>query len=335
MIRVQLPAQDRDAVDAEFRRTADRKLRDRLQIALMADRGRRPADIAADLGISTRTVPRWLNAYHEHGPDGLRPRTAKGAAPNVPDRLAAEVRRWVLDGPAAGGRDRANRTYAELADHLFRTHGGAAGRPAVLWFGRRRGVRVCRPTCPFRRADPSSTLGVKGRRPVVGTRDGKPRRYVFAVVHVATAAAHANTLEGRKDAKAKTGRSKTRRMQDEFAAHLRPVGRVYPADRHRRVMLVIDNAPWHRGRASDAALADHPHLAFYRLPSHSPRLNPTEQFRKKLRRRATHNRLFDTPADRKRSIRNSRCYFQTVRRRMASLVNNCFPAQSATVSPNS
>ena len=53
MIRVQLPARDREALDAEFRRTADRKLRDRVQIVLMADRGRRPAAIAA---VSTRAL---------------------------------------------------------------------------------------------------------------------------------------------------------------------------------------------------------------------------------------------------------------------------------------
>jgi transposase len=101
MIRVQLPAPDRDRVDAEFRSTSDRKYRDRLQIVLMADRGRRPAEIAADLGISTRTVPRWLNAYLDRGLDGLRPRKAKGADPKVPARLADEVKRWVVGGPAA------------------------------------------------------------------------------------------------------------------------------------------------------------------------------------------------------------------------------------------
>lgn len=181
----------------------------------------------------------------------------------------------------------------------------------------------------------TATLGVKGHRPVVGTKDCKHLLYVFAVVNVVTAALHANALDSPKDAKAKSGRSKTRRMQDAFAAHLRHVARAYPADRHKRVVLVIDNAPWHRGKAIDAALADHPHLAFYRLPSYSPSLNPIERFWRVLRRRATHNRLFDTPADLKRSIRNSLCYFQTVRRRMASLVNNCFPVQNTTASTNS
>lgn len=182
----------------------------------------------------------------------------------------------------------------------------------------------------------AATLGVKGHRPVVGTRDNKHLLYVFAVVNVVNAALHANTLDSPKDAKRKTGQSKTRRMQAAFAAHLRHVARVYPAAAHPRVILVIDNAPWHRGGPIDEAMADHPHLEFYRLPSYSPSLNPVERFWKKLRRRATHNRLFDAPADLKRSVRNSLCYFQTMRGRVASLVSGCYPVlQNATALPNS
>ena len=40
----------------------DRKHLDRLQIVRLAHRGRRHPDIAADLGITPRTVQRWLNA---------------------------------------------------------------------------------------------------------------------------------------------------------------------------------------------------------------------------------------------------------------------------------
>ena len=42
---------------------------------------------------------------------------------------------------------------------------------------------------------------------------------------------------------------------------------------------------------------------------------------KLLRRRATHNRLFDTLADPKNSIRNSLCYFQTVKERIKTMLN--------------
>lgn len=137
---------------------------------------------------------------------------------------------------------------------------------------------------------PCATLGVKGHRPVVGTRDGKDLLCVFAVVNLVTAAVHANTLERPKDAQKKTGLSKTRRMQEAFAAHLRHVGRVYPRGKHPRVVPVIDNAPWHRGQPIDRALADNPHLGFRRLPSDSPPLNPIERFWEKLRRRAPQNR---------------------------------------------
>jgi len=166
----------------------------------------------------------------------------------------------------------------------------------------------------------AATLGVKGHRPTVGTRDRKDLLCASAVVNLVTAAVHANTLESPKDAKKKTGRGKTRRMQGAFAAHLRHVGRVYPADKHKRVVLPIDNAPRHRGRPIDEARRENPHLEFRRLPSYSPQLNPVARFWKKPRRRATHNRVFDRLADLRASLRASLSYFQTVRHKVKSVI---------------
>jgi DDE superfamily endonuclease len=166
----------------------------------------------------------------------------------------------------------------------------------------------------------AATLGVTGHRPTVGTRDCKDLLDVFAVVNLVTAAVHANTLESPKYAKTRTGLSKTRRMQEAFADHLRHVGRMYPRETHKRVVILIDNAPWHRGKRIDAALADNPHREFKRFPSDSPQLNPVERFWKKLRRRATHNRLFATLADLKTSLRASLCDFQTVRHKVKSII---------------
>jgi hypothetical protein len=50
-----------------------------------------------------------------------------------------------------------------------------------------------------------------------------------------------------------------------------------------------------------------------------------ERFWKLLRRRATHNRLFDTVADLRRSMRASLCYFQTVRQRLRAPIARCDP----------
>jgi transposase len=167
----------------------------------------------------------------------------------------------------------------------------------------------------------AATLGVKGHRPLVGTRDCKDVLYVFAVLNLIAGAVHANTLESLQASNREATDGKTRRMQRAFADHLRHVGRVHPQGLFGRVVLTIDNAPWHRGSLIDEAMREDPHLEFYRLPSYSPSLNVIERFWKKLRRRATHNRLFDTIADLKESVRNSLRYFQTVRQRLLTLIN--------------
>jgi len=166
-----------------------------------------------------------------------------------------------------------------------------------------------------------ATLGVKGHRPVVGTRDCKDVLYVFAVMNLISGVIHANTLESLQAANRTSKESKTKRMQRAFADHLRHVGRMYPQGRFARVVLLIDNAPWHRGKPIDEAMAENAHLEFKRLPSYSPQLNPIERFWKVLRRRATHNRLFDAIADLKKSVRASLSYFQTVRQRVLTLIN--------------
>ena len=165
-----------------------------------------------------------------------------------------------------------------------------------------------------------ATLGVKGHRPRVGTRDCKDVLSVFAVMDLISGVLHTNTLESLQAAHRKTGESKTRRMQRAFADHLRHVGRMYPADQFARVVLLIDNAPWHRGKPIDEAMAENRHLEFKRLPSYSPQLNPIERSWKVLRRRATHNRLFDTIADLKKSVRANLSDFQTVRQRVLTLI---------------
>jgi hypothetical protein len=176
-----------------------------------------------------------------------------------------------------------------------------------------------------------AALGVKGHRPIVGTWDCKDLVYVFGVVNLTTAAVHASLVDSPKNAKARTGLGKTRRLQAAFAAHLRHVGRVYPAAAHPRVVLLIDNAPWHAGEPVRQALADNPHLELKRLPAYSPQLNPIERFWRVLRRRATHNRLFDSAADLRRSLRNSLSYFQTVRGRVRTLLDGRKPKRTVSL----
>ena len=155
MIRIQLSFAEAQRLERAFRSATDAKLRDRLNVIRLAQRGRKRQDIADQLGMSTRSVQRWLNAYLERGPDGLAPRKAQGAPPKIPAALAEELRRWVIEGPAAQGLDRANWTHAELAEHLFRRHGVRTSRSAVQRLCRKLGVLPYRPTYRYLRGDPA------------------------------------------------------------------------------------------------------------------------------------------------------------------------------------
>tara|TARA_B100001179_G_C18586802_1_gene402587 strand:+ start:23 stop:448 length:426 start_codon:yes stop_codon:yes gene_type:complete len=108
-----------------------------------------------------------------------------------------------------------------------------------------------------------TTLGVKGQRPVVATWDDKELVYAFAAQEVVEGRLTTRLLDSPARAKATTGKSKTRRLQEAFASHLRDIARRYLRQWYSRVVVIIDNAPWRRGRLMTAVLEAHPHLERY------------------------------------------------------------------------
>ena len=127
MIRIRLPEAEAEELEARFRSTTDRKLRDRLQIVLMAHRGRPRREIAEDLGIHRIGVTRRLNAYCDRGLDGLLPRKAPGGTPRIPAARAPEQ--------AGGADDRQRALASRAADRR-----GFAGEPAP-------GILACSTAC--------------------------------------------------------------------------------------------------------------------------------------------------------------------------------------------
>jgi transposase len=161
VIRIQLPTVEVERLESEFCATTDRKLRDRLQIVLLAHKGRKRQDIAADLCVNRRTVQRWLNAFLEFGLPGLAPRKAPGKTGNIPAQMADELKAWVIAGPAGVGLDRANWTYEELADHLLKAKGIKTSKSAVQRFCAKIDIRPYRPTYRYLRGDPAKQQKAK------------------------------------------------------------------------------------------------------------------------------------------------------------------------------
>ena len=161
MIRIRLPEGEAQRLDLAYRQQTDPKYRDRIQIVRLASRDRPHQEIASDLAITPRTVQRWLNAYLERGLEGLRPRKAPGAPGKIPATLADEIKRWVIEGPAKQGLDRANWTHEELADHLYKTHGIQTSRSAMQRFCAQIDIRLYRPSYRYLRGQPEKQAQAK------------------------------------------------------------------------------------------------------------------------------------------------------------------------------
>jgi DDE superfamily endonuclease len=168
-----------------------------------------------------------------------------------------------------------------------------------------------------------TTLGLKGHRPVVGNLDCHDLVYVFGALNLVTGHLTTRIVEHRRVPKKQPKPpSRQRRLQEAFARHVRDIARAYPAEQYPRVVLVIDNAPWHKGALISAVLKELPQLELYRLPSYSPQLQVIERFWRVLRRRATHNRFFTTVGALQQALRNSLRYYQTLRHRVLSVIQS-------------
>jgi transposase len=79
-----------------------------------------------------------------------------------------------------------------------------------------------------------------------------------------------------------------------------------------KVILIIDNGPCHNLDAEGKAWlhANRHRIELHRLPPYSPELNPIEGVCKATRRRATHNRYFDTPKERDAALVKTFVAFQ-------------------------
>jgi putative transposase len=117
MIRIQLDQKTRDELQQMRREGLPAKVRDRLEMVLLADAGWTPARIAEHLGYGYRTALNVLNDFRDRGRDALVIRR-RGPAPDVArrDHVAGRLRDLL-------GQDR-TWTSAQLAEAL-RRHGVA------------------------------------------------------------------------------------------------------------------------------------------------------------------------------------------------------------------
>ena len=111
-------------------------------------------DVAAFLGVTERTISRWITAYRNRGHDGLAARPHPGPAPRLSPDQEQEVLSWLAHKPSTFGFATELWTAPRLA-HLIEQRLGVRYHPRYLneWLTRR-GIRPQKPERPSKDQDP-------------------------------------------------------------------------------------------------------------------------------------------------------------------------------------
>jgi transposase len=108
--------QARSAKPVRARRDFEALAQRRLRAAEMFERGKRQADVAAELGVSAQTASRWHRAWQEKGRGGLAGAGRAGRRRKLSDGQLAQVEAALEAGPKANGFPTEMWTLARVAE---------------------------------------------------------------------------------------------------------------------------------------------------------------------------------------------------------------------------
>jgi transposase len=314
------PAQDA-ALKHLYRRTDNADVRSRCQMILLSAQGHSAVEIAELTFFDQDTVLFWFERYEADGLDGLQDRPRSGRPPKMTGPSRDDLQQAVDQDPREAGHPFSVWTCGDLAHYLAQKgHLRVAGE-TIRRHLRALGFRIVRPVLSISSPDPDydakverlEELRAQARRGeiillyedevdlnllpgIIGcwTRRGQQRRirtpgqnqkrYGFGAVNFITG--QVTRLIGE------------RKNSDHFCALVEQVVEQYgPGEtwRGRKIALVVDNYIIHRSKKTNAVLARYAdRLTVVALPTYSPKLNLIELLWKHLRRKVTHNHLFES-----------------------------------------
>ncbi len=103
-------------------RKVEARLRDRAHICWLAHQGRRVAEISATVGVSHRSVRRWIHRFTAEGLAGLTDAPRRGRPPTYTAEEVGTVVATSLTPPDALGLPFGSWTLDRLVTYLQETH---------------------------------------------------------------------------------------------------------------------------------------------------------------------------------------------------------------------
>jgi len=318
---VQLTPAQHNALKQLYRRTDSADVRSRCQMILLSGQGHTAAEIAELTFFDQDTVLFWFDRYETEGLVGLQDRPRSGRPPKMTGPSRDDLEQAADQDPREAGCPFSVWTCDDLAHFLVQK-----GHLRVVGETIRRhlwdlGFRVVRPVLSINSPDPDYDAKVErleelkaqaGRGEIIllfedevdlhllpgiigcWTRRGQQRkiptpgqnqkRYGFGAVNFTTG--QVTRLIGE------------RKNSDYFCALVELVVQDYcPGETWQgpRVAMVVDNYIIHRSKKTNRVLERYAdRLEVVALPTYSPKLNLIELLWKYLRRKVTHNHLFDS-----------------------------------------
>jgi transposase len=318
---IQLTSTQKTALRHLYRRTDNADVRSRCQMILLSAQGHSAAEIAGLTFFDQDTVLFWFDRYEADGLPGLQDRPRSGRPPKMTGPSRDDLQQAADQDPREAGRPFSVWTCDDLAHYLVeKGHLQVAGETVRrhLWT---LGFRIVRPVLSISSPDPDyeakverlEELKAEARRDeivllfedevdlnllpgIIGcwTRRGQQRRiptpgqnqkrYGFGAVNFTTGQI-TRLIGERKDS-------------DHFCALVEQIVQDYcPGETWQgpKVVLIVDNYIIHSSKKTNQVLERYAdRLTVVALPTYSPKLNLIELLWKYLRRKVTHNHLFDS-----------------------------------------
>ena len=281
-----------------------------------------PAVIAQRLEVALSTVYAWLKAFMQHGVAALKYGPKKGRKAKLTQDQLVTLKQKLLTGPIECGYKSGvwnGALVAELIEREFKQSYHPRYVPSLLkelGFSYQKACFISDHLDPVRRAEwlqtewpelvkaaraqkalllfgdeasfaqwgsLSYTWAIRGHQPVVMTTGIRKAYKVFGMLDYFTGQLFYSGHTERFNAVS-------------YCEFLNRVLEQTPST--QKIMVVQDGARYHTARATREFIAAHAEpLSVYQLPAYSPDYNPTCHLWRRIKRKATHNRYFESFED--------------------------------------
>jgi transposase len=335
-----LPENQEITVDQMYQHHPNRRYRQRAHMVLLSAQGYNQKEIASIVRVTSRTVGKYVKRYKKRGFLGLYDAPIPGRPPKVTKDIQEHMDDCLETNPRDYGYNMSTWTTSLMQHDLWVRFGIRICVETVrLWF-LRLGYRLIFPRYLLLDADDKKVQ--KGRQDIAAFMDRAMRGEIILIFMDEATFRMVPTLtrvwakKGSKpmipthDDKRKvvitggtnpvTGKThfylSKSASQKAALAFVKQVRRRYP---DMEIVILLDGAPSHKANILKEYVKQDKMIHLEPLPSYAPMLNIQEDIWKWLRKRITHNFLFDAPKALADAIRNSYRYLQGHPQRVLSL----------------